>query len=89
MTSNARSSVAVSESSIEEYQTNRAVCIRKLLNDAEIESLRDGIEENFAHPSPRFKVASRSDDTGRFVEDFRVWENNSSMSHRVPLSPVF
>ena len=53
MTSNARALAATNEPLNEEYQTNGAVCIPKLLNEQEIELLRNGIEENLAHPSPR------------------------------------
>jgi len=70
MTLNERAKSIITDSLINEYKENGAVCIRQLLNNTEIELLRQGIDENLAHPSPRFKIASRPDDTGRFVEDF-------------------
>ena len=39
--------------------------------------LRAGIDANLACPSPRAKIASRPDDPGRFVEDFRCWPDNA------------
>jgi hypothetical protein len=77
MTSNERAYSIITDSLINDYKENGAVCIRQLLNNNEIELLRQGIDENLAYPSPRFKVASRPDDTGRFVEDFCTWETNS------------
>ncbi|UJR19838.1 hypothetical protein I4U23_022971 [Adineta vaga] len=66
----------ITESVIKEYEENGAVCIRQLLNQDEIELIRQGIEENLLHPSSRFKIASREDDSGKFVEDFCTWETN-------------
>jgi ectoine hydroxylase-related dioxygenase (phytanoyl-CoA dioxygenase family) len=40
--------------------------------------LRDGIDENLAHLSPRAKVASGTDDPGHFVEDFCNWQDNAN-----------
>ena len=38
--------------------------------------LRQGVDDNLAHPSARAKIASLSDDPGRFVEDFCCWREN-------------
>ena len=61
---------------VNEYQRNGAVCIRQLLTADEITLLREGIELNLQHLSPRAKVASRPDDPGFFVEDFCNWNMN-------------
>ncbi len=61
---------------VHDYQTDGAVCIRQLLSPDEVGWLRDGIDHNLAHLSPRAKVASQADDPGRFVEDFCTWQNN-------------
>jgi ectoine hydroxylase-related dioxygenase (phytanoyl-CoA dioxygenase family) len=87
MTSNARAHSALTDSLINQYKENGAVCIRQLFNTNEIELLRQGIDENLAHPSPRFKVASRPDDTGRFVEDFCMWETNPYYKQFIYQSP--
>jgi hypothetical protein len=87
MTSNARALSIITESLINEYEKNGAVCIRQLLNKDDIELLRQGIDENLAQPSPRFKVASRPDDTGRFVEDFCTWETNPYYKQFIYQSP--
>jgi ectoine hydroxylase-related dioxygenase (phytanoyl-CoA dioxygenase family) len=91
MTADERAKSMVTESLINEYQENGAVCIRQLLNQNEVELLRQGIEENLAHPSPRFKIASRPDDTGRFVEDFCTWQANpyyQKFIYESPCAPV-
>ncbi|CAF0761212.1 unnamed protein product [Rotaria sp. Silwood1] len=87
MTSNERAHSIITKSLVNEYKQNGAVCIRQLLNNNEIDLLRQGIDENLTHPSPRFKIASRSDDTGRFVEDFCTWENNSYYKQFIYESP--
>ena len=56
------------------YQRDGAVCIRNLLTPEEVALVREGIEHNLAHPSPRDMVASRPDDPGRFFEDFCNWQ---------------
>jgi ectoine hydroxylase-related dioxygenase (phytanoyl-CoA dioxygenase family) len=76
MSNDDRANSFISDSLLNEYKENGAVCIRQLLNNYEIELVRQGIDYNLAHPSPRFKIASQPDDTGLFVEDFRTWEIN-------------
>jgi ectoine hydroxylase-related dioxygenase (phytanoyl-CoA dioxygenase family) len=68
----------VSATEIEAFQADGAVVLRQLLEPAQIELLRAGIEENLAHPSPRAKVASSPDDPGWFIEDFCCWQENPS-----------
>ncbi|CAF2653874.1 unnamed protein product [Rotaria sp. Silwood2] len=87
MTLNERANSIITDSLINEYKQNGVVCIRQLLTNNEIDLLRQGIDENLTHPSSRFKVASQSDDTGRFVEDFRTWENNSYYKQFIYESP--
>lgn|GEM_PF-2223043 len=47
-----------------------AIVVRQLLNPRELSLLREGIEVNFAHPSPRAEIASWPDGPRRFFEDF-------------------
>lgn len=60
----------------DDFQRDGAVCLRGVISPALIARLREGIDANLAHPSPRAKIASRPDDPGRFVEDFCNWEDN-------------
>ncbi|CAF1474818.1 unnamed protein product [Adineta steineri] len=87
MTLNERVNLIVTDSLINEYDENGAVCIRQLLNKDEIELLRRGIDENLSHPSSRFKIASQPDDTGRFVEDFCTWKTNPYYKQFIYQSP--
>jgi ectoine hydroxylase-related dioxygenase (phytanoyl-CoA dioxygenase family) len=63
---------------VDAFRRDGAVCLRQLLTPAEVGRLREGIDENLAHPSPRAKVASRPDDPGHFVEDFCCWPDNAA-----------
>ncbi len=65
-----------SEAEIEAFQRDGAICLRAQLEPSQIELLRQGIDENLAHPSERAKIASAVDDPGRFVEDFCNWQSN-------------
>jgi ectoine hydroxylase-related dioxygenase (phytanoyl-CoA dioxygenase family) len=67
----------ISESAIEQFQRDGAVCLRQLFSPGELALLRAGIDSNLAQLSPRAKFASGPDDPGRFVEDFCNWQENS------------
>jgi len=74
----ARARRAVTPEQVEAFQRDGAVCLRQLLSPAEVQRLREGIDANLAHPSPRAKVASRPEDPGHFIEDFCCWEENAA-----------
>jgi ectoine hydroxylase-related dioxygenase (phytanoyl-CoA dioxygenase family) len=67
----------IDERLVLDYLEQGAICIRGLLNAAEIDTLRAGIEANLAALSPRAIIASTRDDPGRFVEDFCNWRDNA------------
>jgi ectoine hydroxylase-related dioxygenase (phytanoyl-CoA dioxygenase family) len=64
--------------SIEAYQRDGAICIRRLFQPEEMRILRLGMDANLANLSPRAKVASAANDPGRFVEDFCNWQDNEN-----------
>ena len=66
----------VAERDVAAFRRDGAVCLRGALSTAELELLRDGIDDNLAHPSPRAKVASSATDPGFFIEDFCSWAEN-------------
>jgi ectoine hydroxylase-related dioxygenase (phytanoyl-CoA dioxygenase family) len=66
--------VPVAEEQVEAFRRDGAVCVRDVFTAEEVALVERGIERNLADPSPRALVASRSDDTGRFVEDFCNWD---------------
>ena len=70
-----RVQACTTDQDVADYQRDGAVCIRNLFTPEEVALLRDGIETNLAHPSPRGMVASRPDDPGRFFEDFCNWQD--------------
>jgi ectoine hydroxylase-related dioxygenase (phytanoyl-CoA dioxygenase family) len=70
------------------YRADGAVCLRGLLDAAEIARLRRGIDANLAAPSPRAKVASQPDDPGWFIEDFCNWQANADYRALIEESPL-
>lgn len=68
------STSTVTPGMIEEFAVSGVVIVRGLFTPAEVATIERGIEANLAEPSPRFKVASRPDDPGKFVEDFCNWQ---------------
>jgi len=73
---------------VERFQRDGAVCIRRLFRPEDMAVLRAGIDENLAHLSPRAKVASGADDPGRFVEDFCNWQDNAHYRRFIFDSPL-
>ena len=78
----------VTDDDVVAFRRDGAVCIRGLLNAAELRELHDGIEANLAAPSPRAKIASRPDDPGRFFEDFCNWQHIAAYRRFITDSPL-
>lgn len=76
------------QSLVADFQRDGAVCIRGLFTPTQMELLRGGIDANLAHPSPRAKVASRSDDPGLFIEDFCNWQENEAYRRFIFETPL-
>ena len=64
----------VDDETVAAFHRDGAVVVRGLFSPREVALIERGIERNLADPSPLFKVASRPDDPGRFVEDFCCWQ---------------
>jgi len=64
----------VDATTVEAFRRDGAAVVRGLFSPDEVELIERGIEHNLAEPGPLFKVASRPDDPGRFVEDFCNWQ---------------
>jgi ectoine hydroxylase-related dioxygenase (phytanoyl-CoA dioxygenase family) len=58
------------------FARDGAVLVKGALTAGQVARLAQGIDENLAAPSPRAIVASEPNDPGRFVEDFRCWQDN-------------
>jgi ectoine hydroxylase-related dioxygenase (phytanoyl-CoA dioxygenase family) len=65
----------VSPRLVDEFGRQGAVVVRGLLDADEMALVERGIERVLRAPGPLFKVASRPDDPGRFVEDFCRWRD--------------
>jgi ectoine hydroxylase-related dioxygenase (phytanoyl-CoA dioxygenase family) len=72
-----RAAPIAGQAAVAAFERDGAVCLRGLFTAGEIAHLREGIDENLAHPSPRAKIASRPDDPGFFIEDFCRWQENA------------
>lgn len=57
------------------YARDGAVVVRGVLTPEQVALAAAGIERVLAHPSPLAVTASTPDDPGRFVEDFRTWQD--------------
>lgn len=79
---------SVTQAHIDSYKKDGAICIRQVLTNEEIELLRNGIELNLQFPSHRVKIASKSNDPGRFIEDFCTWQNNPYYKRFIFESPI-
>jgi ectoine hydroxylase-related dioxygenase (phytanoyl-CoA dioxygenase family) len=86
--SEARAAAAAPAAAVKAFERDGAVCLRGLLNTAEVAQLRAGIDTNLAHPSPRAKVASRASDPGFFIEDFCNWQENTDYQRVIFDSPL-
>lgn len=64
----------IDEQTVADFARDGAVVVRGLATAEELALVETGIERVLAAPSPRHKVASADDDTGRFIEDFRNWQ---------------
>ena len=84
----ARAAQVVDAAAQAAYARDGAVCLRGLLSPDEVQVLREGIDANLAHPSPRALVASRSDDPGFFIEDFCTWQDNPAYRRLIEQSAL-
>ena len=64
----------LTDDQIADFHRDGVVVVRNLFSTEDVATIERGIERNLATPSDRFKVASKSDDPGRFVEDFCNWQ---------------
>jgi ectoine hydroxylase-related dioxygenase (phytanoyl-CoA dioxygenase family) len=73
---------------VEAYRRDGAVCVRGLLDPGLVALARRAIEAVLAAPSPLAIVASRPEDPGRFVEDFRNWQRIPELEQLARTSPA-
>src|SRR5205823_14266749 len=63
-------------------------CVRGAFSPEQVALVERGIERNLAEPSDRALVASRDDDSGRFVEDFCNWQRIHEYERFIRESPA-
>ncbi|MGI8652162.1 MAG: phytanoyl-CoA dioxygenase family protein [Geodermatophilaceae bacterium] len=73
---------------IESYARDGVVCVRDVLDPAQIELAVNGIDRVVGEPSPLAQVASAGDDPGRFFEDFCRWTEITEISELARHSSV-
>lgn len=83
-----RVNFSVTQEHMNAFKKDGAVCIRQILTSTEIELLRKGIDLNLKCMSPRAKIASKTDDPGKFVEDFCNWQFNPYYKRFIFESPI-
>lgn len=64
----------ISTEQVEQFRRDGVTIVRGLFTPDDVATIERGIEQNLAEPGPLFKVASRPDDPGKFVEDFCNWQ---------------
>lgn len=70
----------VDDETVAAFQRDGAVVVRGLFEPVEVAQVEAGIEAVLDNPGPYFQTASRDDDPGRFVEDFRTWQRIEEFS---------
>ena len=70
-----RTRLMVDDSTIEAFARDGVVVVRGALTHDELATLARGFRHVVDHPSERAVEASRSDDPGRFFEDFVRWSD--------------
>ncbi len=73
---------------VDEFRERGAVVVRGLFTPDEVAQVERGIERVLADPGPLFKVASRPEDPGRFVEDFCRWQQVQEFRDVAVASPA-
>jgi len=68
-----RTSDKITDSTVDEYADNGAVCLRGVFTDW-IEILKSGIERNHDKPGPYFSENVTDGEDGRFWDDYCNWE---------------
>ena len=78
----------VGSSLTEAFARDGVVCVRQVLDAAEVAQAAAAIEAVLANPSPLAQIASQADDPGAFTEDFRRWQQVPAIEHLAKHSRV-
>ncbi|MCY7303673.1 MAG: phytanoyl-CoA dioxygenase family protein, partial [Thermoleophilia bacterium] len=80
--------LAVADDLVEAFRRDGAVCLHGAFSKEHLALAAEAIEQNLASPSERALVASRSDDPGRFFEDFCNWQRLAGIEQVMRTSPA-
>jgi len=80
--------VDISDSTIEDFAQNGAVCLRGFFNIDWIESLAIGLDKNFANPGPDHTRYTESDKPGGFYDDYCNWSRVEEYRDFIMQSPA-
>lgn len=83
-----KNKLLIEKNLIESFATDGVVVIRNLVNSDTIAQLAEGIDKNVKNPSPRAKIASKSEDKGTFFEDFCNWQQIPEYRDFIFNSPI-
>lgn len=84
----ARISNIVNPDVIASFMQNGAIMLPRVLTAEELALLENGIEFNLKNLSPRAKIASRAEDSGKFIEDFCTWQDNDFYQKFIKKTPL-
>ncbi len=66
--------LTLDEPLVDAFRSEGAVVLRGVLGGADLDALRRGVERNLSDLSPLGMNATRPDEPGAFIEDFRNWQ---------------
>ncbi len=78
----------VTQKNIDEYARDGATCLRGVISQHWIETLRRGLDQAVANPSDRSRIWNRSDNGETTFYDSMVWQDNPDYSDFILNSPM-
>ena len=66
---------SVTPEDVVRYHTDGVVCLRDVIDEFWIETLKVGVERILAEPGPHVEIYTSEDDPGHFLNDFDMWRH--------------
>jgi ectoine hydroxylase-related dioxygenase (phytanoyl-CoA dioxygenase family) len=82
------SALPISDSIVDEFQTQGAVCVRGLFSPDWLTSLAQGMDKNFSDPGPDHTVYTKPGEPGGFYDDYCNWQRIDEYRDFVMHSPA-
>ena len=80
--------IQISDSLIDEFEHQGAVCLRGLFTRDWLDRLAAGVEKNFANPGPDHTVYTKEGEPGGFYDDYCNWQRIDEYRDFVMNSPA-